>query len=278
MKVFVTGATGFIGSHFVNHALARGHEVVAHRRTSDSCPAVPLLNGVQWITNPLAQLQSEDISGCDAVVHLAATGVTPKPATWDGCLAFNACGSLALMQLANAAGIQRFVVSGTYAEYGKAGLRFDPIPADAPLEPTDPYAASKAAGGIAMAAYARVSGMQLYYGRVFSAYGEGQSESNFWPQLRKAARAEEDFPMTLGEQIRDFIPVAKVAEMFLDACVRDDIPAGVPMVCNVASGDPISLIDFAKLWWASWSAAGKLLPGAIPYRANEVMRYVPMVD
>ncbi len=42
MRLFVTGATGFIGSHFVNQALAAGHEVVALRRTEQSRPRIEL--------------------------------------------------------------------------------------------------------------------------------------------------------------------------------------------------------------------------------------------
>lgn len=277
MKLFVTGSTGFIGSHFVKQGLASGFEIVAHRRTADSTPAIPLGDGVEWLTKPYEEIQANDLEGCDAIVHLAATGVTPKPATWEECFRFNAAGSLSLLQLAHQSGIRRFIAAGTYAEYGKAGLRFDPIPPDAPLEPTDPYAASKAAGGLAMAAFARANAMEFYYGRIFSAYGEGQSGANFWPQLREAAMAGKDFPMTPGGQTRDFIPVADVADMFLQACARKDLHPGEPMVRNVASGNPVTLIGFAEACWAEWGTKGRILAGSIPYRANEVMRYVPLM-
>ena len=277
MKLFVTGATGFIGAHFIWHALAEGHEILAHRRTVASAPVIPLPEKVEWVTKPLEEVIESDLADSQVVVHLAATGVTPKPATWDECFRFNTCVSLALMQIAFRAGIKRFVAAGTYAEYGKAGLRFDPIPADAPLEPTDPYAASKAASGMAMAAFSRVNAMEFYYGRIFSAYGDGQAESNFWPQLRAAAIAGTDFPMTTGEQIRDFVPVTQVSAIFLKGCTRGDILAGEPMIRNVASGSPVTLRGFAETWWKHWNATGQVLAGEIAYRPYEVMRYVPVV-
>jgi nucleoside-diphosphate-sugar epimerase len=180
--------------------------------------------------------------------------------------------------LATDSKIERVVVAGSYAEYGKAGLRYGKIPANAPLEPTDPYAASKAAASIAMAAYARNMKTQLFYGRIFSAYGERQYEKNFWQQLRHAAINGNDFDMTLGEQIRDFIHVECVTKIFLRSCCQTEIINGVPLITNIASGNPISLADFAREWWGKFNAKGALNIGSLPYRENEVMTYVAEVD
>jgi hypothetical protein len=37
----------------------------------------------------------------------------------------------------------------------------------------------------------------------------------------------------------------------------------------------VTILEFAQRWWDKWDAIGRLMPGAIPYRPNEVMRYVP---
>ncbi len=80
--------------------------------------------------------------------------------------------------------------------------------------------------------------------------------------------------MTPGEQVRDFIPVSDVVEAFADA-LREMPRKGSFRVGNIGSGQPKSLRDFALEWWGRWEAKGRLLFGALPYRANEVMRYVP---
>ena len=301
MKLFVTGATGFIGSHFLNAAHAAGHEIVALRRSAASQPRIPLpfFNEEQstrneepqttWLDKEIPAVTAADLAGCDALVHLAAGGVTPQPATWELCYRVNVIESLRLCELALDAGERRIVAAGSYVEYGRivvggssteyglAGLRFDPIPPDAPLEPTDPYAASKASASIAMCALCRARKFELAYLRLFSVFGDGQYEKNFWPQLRAAALAGEDFAMTPGEQVRDFIPVEDVAARLLLSATECDLKPGEPRVENLASGQPVTLRTFAEHWWAKWGAKGQLVFGAQPYRSGEVMRYVPLV-
>jgi hypothetical protein len=51
-----------------------------------------------------------------------------------------------------------------------------------------------------------------------------------------------------------------------------------PVVANIGTGQPQTIRQFAEHWWKEWGATGKLLPGALPYRDNEVMRYVPEVS
>jgi nucleoside-diphosphate-sugar epimerase len=113
--------------------------------------------------------------------------------------------------------------------------------------------------------------------RIFQVFGEGELESRFWPSLRKAAIAGEDFPMTRGEQIRDFIPVETVGGAFVGALARTDLCAGEPKVENLGTGKPQTLRAFAEFWWKQWKAKGRLKVGMLPYRDNEVMHYVPRI-
>jgi len=169
------------------------------------------------------------------------------------------------------------VIAGSYAEYGRSAYEYDLIPPSAPLLPIDGYAASKAACFMVCYAAAIELGIQLCYLRIFSAFGEGQFENNFWPALRKAAIAGKDFQMTGGEQIRDFIQVEDVAREFLHAAKRDDVQVDRPLIWNVGSGQPIMIRDFAKQWWKHWGATGKLCIGDLPYRPAEVMRFAPLI-
>lgn len=277
MKIFVTGGTGFIGSHFLNQAYAAGHEILALRRTPESQPKIKLQSEPIWLDKSMTEVTREDLEGCDVLLHLAAYGATPQPATWQECFRVNVLETMQLIETAFSAGVFGLVAAGSFAEYGKSGLRYNFIPVDAPLEPTDPYAASKAAASIALRAYAEKVGMSFVYGRIFSAFGEGQYEKNLWPSLKCRALEGSDFEMTPGEQIRDYIPVDQVAGWFLEALGICSNQCGTSSFWNVASGSPVSLADFCTFWWRKFEAKGQLRIGALPYREGEVMRYVPEV-
>jgi nucleoside-diphosphate-sugar epimerase len=85
------------------------------------------------------------------------------------------------------AGIQAFIVAGSCFEYSPSGERYYAIPTDAPLEPTNGYAASNAAASIVIRQWAEEHTLSLDFFRVFHVFGEGEAESRFWPMLRRAA-------------------------------------------------------------------------------------------
>lgn len=270
MKLFVTGGTGFIGRHVLEQLGRGGHEVVALCR--GEMPAD--LPGVRWLQVPMDELQPGHFDGVQALVHLASVGISPRVASWDECFHWNVAAMIRLVRQAHAAGVRRVVAAGTFAEYGRSADAFDTIPPDAPLLPTNAYAASKAAGFMALSALSAELQLELAYLRIFSAFGEGQHASNFWPSLRAAALAGQDFEMTPGEQVRDYIPVEDVAAAFVEAALRPGLPAGLPTAENVGTGRPVTMRAFAEHWWRVWGATGRLLVGAKPYRPNEPMRFV----
>lgn len=277
MRIFVTGGTGFIGSHFLNLALAEGHEPVALRRP-ESRPAIPINDGVRWVTGNLGQIPKDALKDCEALVHLAAVGVQqPATASWEECLRHNVVEFHALMHKAIASGIQTFVVCGSCSEYGAVGERHERIPVDAALEPVGAYAASKAAASMLALGLAGEKKLRLSVLRPFHVFGEGEAPQRLWPALREAALNGADFEMTTGEQVRDFVPVEEVARAFLQQTTNSPPSPGRPVVANIGSGEPLTIRSFAQNWWRHWGATGKLLPGNIPYRPNEVMRYVPQI-
>jgi nucleoside-diphosphate-sugar epimerase len=277
MNIFLTGGTGFIGSHFLKQALAAGHTVQAIRRSPSSKPRISIAKQPAWLDAQLNEVTAEELQGCEVLVHLAAHSVKYPYDSLANCLRWNLMAVLALFEQARLAGIRRFVVAGSCFEYGRSGERYTAIPTDAHLEPTNSYAASKAAASLALCQWAEEHQLSLEILRVFHVYGEGESETRFWPLLRRAALAGEDFPMTYGEQIRDFMPVEAVARTFLDRVSKPDSPTQA-QVFNLSSGKPVSIRLFAERWWKHWDAKGKLLFGNIPYRNGEVMRYVAGED
>jgi nucleoside-diphosphate-sugar epimerase len=274
VKLFVTGGTGFLGSHLLARLHSDGVPVTAcRRRVSSARLEVP--NSASWITKPMEEIDVGELEGHDALVHLAAYGVSPQPCSWNEAFRFNVQASLGLLQKAKEAGIPRVVVAGSCHEYGLSANHYDFIPADAPMKPMGAYGASKAAFSVAAAGYARATNWDIRVLRIFAVYGEGQNPGNFWPSLKRAAMAGEDFQMTLGEQICDFSPVEFVVDEILAEVIK---PGSNRVFRNLGSGQPQSLLDFATGWWSKWNAKGRLLAGSVAYRKNEIMRYVPLLE
>lgn len=222
-------------------------------------------------------VQASDLADCDLVVHFATHSIAPPFDTLLNCLHWNLMVPLQLFEQARLAGISRYLVAGSCFEYGLSGERYPFIPVDAPLEPTNSYAASKAAASIALQQWAREYRQALTLLRVFQVYGDGEAAGRLWPSLKRAAKAGEDFPMTAGEQVRDFINVVDVARAFLDeAEALMAQPSGVK-VSNLGSGYPQTVRQFSEYWWGMMEATGCLLVGKLPYRNGEVMRYSPRI-
>ena len=276
MKLFVTGATGFIGSHFVNAAHDAGYEVVGLRRVG-SQPRIKLNKEPIWVEGSLDNDFSEVLIGCDVLVHFASHTANPPYGNLENCLYWNLTATLQLFNQALESGVKKFLVAGSCFEYGKSGERYDFIPTDAPLEPTMTYPTSKAVASIALYGWAIEKQIQLQILRIFQVFGEGELETRLWPSLKKAALSGKDYPMTKGEQIRDFIHVEQVAKQFVEQLNFDNVCKGEPQILNIGSGKPQTVLAFSEYWWKQWNAKGKLQVRAIPYRDNEVMRYVPEI-
>lgn len=277
MKIFITGATGFIGSHVVNLAHEQGIEVVAHRRGPDSRPRVALKKEPIWVEGKFSEIEAGQIEGCDAVIHLAAHSANVPYDTLENCIEQNVNEPLKLFRTCREAGISRFIVAGSCFEYGESGARYEFIPVDAPLEPTQSYPTSKAKASVAFSEFARQENVEMLILRIFHVYGEGELATRFWPSLKAAAEKGEDFPMSEGEQVRDFVPVEFVAKTFIGALERDDLQAGEPVINNLGTGQPMSLKEFAEREWKRFGASGRLLIGEVPTRPGEVMRFVPEI-
>lgn len=277
MKLFVTGATGFIGSHLVNNAIDAGHTVYGLRYNNEK-PAIKIKDNVHWIDGDIAKNNYSLPDHLDVIVHIAAYGVSPQIALWEKCFSINTIGTLKLLEKAKKQKVGKIILVGTALEYGEAGERYKFIPTNAPLEPVGAYASSKAAASILATGFAREYNMSLKILRVFNVYGEGQHSKNLYPSLKNAALKGYDFPMTKGEQLRDFISVNKTASKLIGELDFSYVKKGELIIKHIASGKTQSVRRFAEYWWNEWKAQGKLLFGAIPYCENEVMRYLPQKD
>lgn len=277
MKLFVTGGTGFVGSHFLQQALDAGHDVVAQRRPGSES-RLKLSREPVWVDRALDQDFNAELRGCDAIVHLASHTPNPPYAPLDECLYWNVFAATRLLQQAVAQGVRDVIVAGTCFEYGLAAVGQDFVHPATEARPTLSYPISKAAATTACLGLARQLELRLQVLRIFQVFGEGEVATRFWPSLRTAALEGRDFPMSAGVQVRDFVPVTAVGGQFMKALDFAGVEPGRPHLRNVGTGHGKSLLEFARYWWAEWQANGHLQPGEIGLRPGELARLVANVE
>jgi len=111
MRIFVTGASGFVGGH-LTEALSKHHEVLAMARSEKSAASVARF-GAKPVRAELGAVRPEDLAGVDAIVHAAA--FVEEWGTRDQFWQANVEGTAQLLASAKAAGVKRFVHVGTEA-------------------------------------------------------------------------------------------------------------------------------------------------------------------
>lgn len=189
------------------------------------------------------------MEGCDILLHLASHSTNVPYDTLENCVYWNVVVPLKLFQKARESGIKKFVIAGTGFEFGHSGEVFDFIPVNAPLMPTMSYSASKAAASIVFYQWAIEHNIKLKYLRIFQVFGEGEMDDRLWPSLKNAALSGNDFHMTWGEQIRDFISVDEVVYQLNKSLDFKGVNFGKPYFINIGTGKPKSIRQFAEYWW-----------------------------
>ncbi|WP_417068874.1 NAD-dependent epimerase/dehydratase family protein [Niveibacterium terrae] len=256
MKIFLTGATGFLGRHLLPALLAEGHEIVALRRAQSRLDKFSGLDRkINWVSVEDGFKAAFDSNpGIDVVVHTAAIYGRHH----EDCaemLAVNTEMPLSLVEAAIKSGVGFFINTDSA------------LPRD-----MTPYSISKAQ----FTDWGRWFGEngKIYFAdvKLEHMFGPGDDESKFTSFVINACRENrESLPLTLGESKRDFIYIDDVVSAYL--CLlqskRDDPPGYEEF--PLGSGFAGSTRSFVELVHKLSGSCTRLEFGAVPYRTNEVM-------
>jgi len=249
-RVLVTGGAGFIGSHLVE-LLAPTNRVTVVDSFSTGLRRNLIharkLGDVTIVEADIRQsrLMARLMNETDVVFHLAVVCLRESIASPEAAHDVNATATLALLGVAHAAGVQRFVYCSSSEVYGTA-VR-ESMAEDHPLEPTTVYGASKLAGEKYTLAYHKTYGLDCLVVRPFNAYGPRAHFEGFSGEVipRFVVNALAGRPLVIhgdGEQTRDFTYVADCARGILLAAECDRL---VGDVVNIARGAEISVNELA---------------------------------
>lgn len=251
--VFVTGATGFVGSHVARHLVAQGARVVCLQRDSvninvldlfDLLPHVTVVDGAVEDLPLIERVLNE--YEIDGVFHLAAqafVGVANRSplSTFES----NIRGTYCLLEACRRSrSVQRIVVASSDKAYGTHEQL--PYQEHFELRGLFPYDASKVCTDVLARCFANTYRMPVAVTRFANIYGPGDLNfSRLVPAtILSVLRDEAPIIRSDGTPLRDFVYTDDVARGYLLLAERIGENAGEAF--NFGSGEPVQVLDLAK--------------------------------
>lgn len=270
MKILITGGSGFIGSHIVEHYQDKAEEIrvldnlrTGYRHNLDGLKHT-FIDGS--ITD--RELVKKAVEGVDYIFHLAALVSVPESMAKPGeCVDINVHGLLNVLEEASAAGVKKLVFASSAAIYGDnptVPKLEDMIP-----EPKSPYAITKLDGEYYLGMFQREGRLETAAIRFFNVFGPRQDPKGAYAAavpifIEKAVRNEDITVFGDGGQTRDFIYVKDIVGALSFAV---ETP-GVVGVFNAGYGGQITINDLANGLISAAGSTSKVLHG--PERPGDV--------
>ena len=252
MKVLVTGADGFIGSHLTEMLLEQGHDVKAFTYYNsfnnwgwlDTLPKEKL-NQIEIFSGDIRDPNGVDeaIQGVEQIFHLAALIAIPfSYHSPDSYVDTNIKGTLNVLQAAKRHNTSRVLITSTSEVYGTA--IYVPIDEKHPFQGQSPYSATKIGADRLAESFYRSFNLPVTIVRPFNTYGPRQSARAVIPTIISQLLAGyEEIKLGSLTPTRDFNFVKDTARGFI-AIAKSDRTIGEEI--NIATQQEISIGELAQ--------------------------------
>lgn len=297
MRVFLTGAAGFIGSHVARALLARGDSVVGFDDFNDFYdPAIKRRHAAE-ITASGARVIEGDLrkkldvekaigEGCDVVVNLAArAGVRPSLENPELYADTNVKGTIHVLEAMRARGLTKLVHASSSSVYG--GQEKVPFSEDDPINrPWSPYAATKRANELMLATYHHLYGIESHALRFFTVYGPGQRPDLAIMKFIQLIEAGREIPFYGdGKSGRDYTYIDDIVQGVVSSIDR---VSGCEII-NLGGDEPVTLTQMVQTIEQSTGKKASLKhlpdqPGDVPRtmadisKARRLLGYEPKTN
>ncbi len=255
MRILVTGAAGFIGSHLAERLVAAGHDVCGLDRYSTYySPELKQANALELEARGVrlsrVDLARDDLrralDGCDLVYHLAAQpGLSPE-ATFESYERDNVVATHRLVEAAIAAPKSPILINiATSSVYGADATGNE----TSEPRPTSHYGVTKLAAEQLIMAAVRSRDLDACSFRLYSVYGPRERPDKLFPTLINAVRAGQPFPLFEGSErhlrsytyVDDAVDGLMLALDHLPACLGEIINIGNDR--SVTTGEGIATVE-----------------------------------
>ena len=253
-RVLITGADGFVGSHLTEALLEAGAEVsILVRGTSHMGTSMNHFHNLNHVTERIKHVITGDIANNDIIeairqnnpqiiFHLAANAYVPYSFEHPVEVAqANVMGTLNILEAARKMKIERVVITSSSEVYGNP--IYVPIDEKHPLNPTSPYAASKAAADRYAFSYWNTYKIPIAIIRPFNTYGPRHTYDVI-PKF--ISLALENKPITIygdGKQRRDFVYVKDMVRAFM---IMGSDERAIGQCINFGTGKSYSVLEIAE--------------------------------
>lgn len=263
--ILVTGGSGYLGQKFIEKLLEM--EAMVHcidiidnfKRKNVSYHKVDLLN-IEDLNDIVKKINPT------IIYHLAASlNRTRDFSEANTLLAINLTGTVNLLNAIRECAYNNFVFVSTSEVYGGNTIKA-PFKEEDNFIPASPYSLSKYCAEMSLKTYSKIYSKNFTILRLFNFYGSNMPKNFFLPQLTNKLKRNEDFDMTNGEQIRDFLHIEDVIEaMILSTSIK-----AYNETFNVCSGKGESIKEIAIKIRKHLNSKSKINFGALPYQGNEI--------
>lgn len=252
MRVLVTGAAGFVGSHLCEHLIDAGHEVLGIDNFDDYYDLSQKRANQARLESRGVSVEFADIRDFDSlarifwsfkpnkVAHLAGkAGVRNSISNPREYVDVNLNGTQNVLEASRALAVDRVVFASTSSVYNGAQSPFnEAFPATAPLQP---YAASKRGAELLASTYSTLYGLSTIITRFFTVYGPNGRPDMMPHKLLRSAAWGERIVRFEGNFQRDWTYVSDICDGLVRAL---SVPGLQFEILNLGRGEPQSLSDF----------------------------------
>lgn len=270
-QILVTGAGGFIGSHLIEHLVARGFKVRAMIRYSSRTTlgnldflSKDVIKEVEIIKGDLKDPEFcySAVKNCNFIFHLGALiGIPYSYVNPNDYVQTNIVGTVNMLNAARREGnLERFIHTSTSEVYGTA--LYTPIDEKHAMQPQSPYSASKISADKMVESYYNTFDTPITIIRPFNTFGPRQSARAVIPTIISQLFSTENIQLGSLDPKRDFLFVKDTAEGFytvgthtntigqtVNIGTGKEITIGetYKMICNIMGKSPVLNTDYNRI-------------------------------